>query len=253
MLHFALSLSAAPPPEAVSLFDQANRLYETGKYGEAIAAYEKLVTTGVISAPVYFNLGNACFKSGQIGRAIINYRLAERLAPRDPDIRANLQFARNQAGGQGTPGGPRWWRRAAGKLTLNEWTLLAGSACWIWFGLLALGQLRPLWRPTLRLYSPIAGLATGLFGLGLGLAFREQFGELSGVVIARDAIVRFGPLDKSPTHYTLHNGAEVRVLDQYNGWVEITDSTNRKGWLPGESVLLVTSAPAGAPAPAPRK
>src|SRR6185436_11225451 len=75
-------------------FDGANKLYEQGKFVEAAAGYEKLVLGGQSSAPIYYNLGNAYFKSGQIGRAIRAYRQAERLTPRDPDLRANLQFAR---------------------------------------------------------------------------------------------------------------------------------------------------------------
>ena len=77
-------------------FEAANKLYEEGKFAQAAAAYEQLIQSGRVSAPLYFNLGNAWFKSGQMGRAITAYRRAEQLAPRDPDVRANLQFARNQ-------------------------------------------------------------------------------------------------------------------------------------------------------------
>ena len=76
------------------MFDTANKLYEEGKFAEAAAAYESLVQSRQVSAALYFNLGNAWFKSGQIGRAIAAYRQAEQMTPRDPDLRANLQFAR---------------------------------------------------------------------------------------------------------------------------------------------------------------
>src|SRR5207249_8839840 len=121
-----------------------NKLYEQGKHSEAAANYEKLIQTGWVSAALYFNLGNALFKSGQIGRAIAAYRQAEQLAPRDPDVRANLQFARNQA--QGPTLSPSRWQHGLGKLTLNEWTLLASGAVWLWFLLLAASQWRPVWR-----------------------------------------------------------------------------------------------------------
>src|SRR5881396_3448439 len=127
-----------------SAFEQANRLYEQGQFPEAAAAYQKIIVNGQVSPALYFNLGNALFKSGQIGRAILNYRLAEQLAPRDPDIRANLRFARNQVAGAGArPAG--WWRRWTGQLTLNEWTTLAAAAVWLWFALLAIVQWRPAW------------------------------------------------------------------------------------------------------------
>src|SRR5262249_51400407 len=99
-------------------FDAANRLYEQGKFTDAAAAYQKLLQTGKTSPAVYFNLGNAYFKSGQMGRAVAAYRQAELITPRDPDVRANLQFARNQIQGPtiSMPG----WQRWLNKLSLNE-------------------------------------------------------------------------------------------------------------------------------------
>src|SRR5204863_6861501 len=81
---------------APSVFEAANRLYFEGKFSEAATTYGILEQSGEKSPALYFNWGNALFKSGQIGRAIAAYRQAEALAPRDPDIRANLQFARKQ-------------------------------------------------------------------------------------------------------------------------------------------------------------
>ncbi|HEU0039111.1 MAG TPA: tetratricopeptide repeat protein, partial [Verrucomicrobiae bacterium] len=71
-----------------SAFDAANRLYEQSKFAEAASAYEKLVQNGAVSPALCFNLGNAFFKASQVGRAIAAYRQAERLTPRDPDVRA---------------------------------------------------------------------------------------------------------------------------------------------------------------------
>ena len=96
VLWAAWRVGAAEPAAA---FDAANKLYEQGKPAEAAQAFERLAQAGQTSGPLYFNLGNACFKAGQIGRAIAAYRQAELLAPRDPDARANLQFARKQVEG----------------------------------------------------------------------------------------------------------------------------------------------------------
>src|SRR5947208_2144848 len=92
-----LLLLVALPLRAVDLsagFEQANKLYEEGKYAAAVDAYTKLLESGSGSEALYFNRGNALFKLGQVGRAIASYRLAEKISPRDPDLRANLQFAR---------------------------------------------------------------------------------------------------------------------------------------------------------------
>ena len=79
-------------------FFRANALYADGRYGDAAAEYERVLATGVASANTWFNLGNARLKAGQIGPAVLAYKRAARLAPGDPDIRANLAFAREQGG-----------------------------------------------------------------------------------------------------------------------------------------------------------
>src|SRR5215469_5260146 len=87
LLLFALGVVAAGGATAESAFDEANKLYEQGKYTEAANGYEKILQSGQVSAAVLYNLGNAFFKSGQLGRAIATYRRAQQLAPRDPDLR----------------------------------------------------------------------------------------------------------------------------------------------------------------------
>ena len=73
-----------------------NALYEDGRYEQAARSFQQLVDKGYGDPVLYYNLGNAYFKQGDIGRAILNYLRAERLAPRDDDIRTNLDFARSQ-------------------------------------------------------------------------------------------------------------------------------------------------------------
>ena len=75
---------------AATSFEQANTLYEQGKFQEAAAVYEGVIKSGRASSAVFFNLGNAYFKDGQLGRALMNYRMSERLDPRDPDVQAKV-------------------------------------------------------------------------------------------------------------------------------------------------------------------
>src|SRR6266705_928187 len=121
-----LSLQAGPlaPENLAAFFDQANKLYEQGRYADAATAYQKLLQADPASAALYFNLGNAWFKAGQSGRAIASYRQAEKLAPRDPNLRFNLNFVRKKVSGSDSAP-PENWRHWLATLTLNEWTVLA--------------------------------------------------------------------------------------------------------------------------------
>jgi len=222
-------------------FDVANKLYEQGKYSEAAAAYQTVIDGGQRSAAVFFNLGNAYFKSGQTGRAIAAYRAAERLSPRDPDVRANLQFARQQT--QGPAQLPDRWVRWLGKLTVNEWTLMLTVAAWLSLLLLAVLQWRPKWKPILRGYILIAGAGTVLLGMCLGTSFYESRGQYA-IVITRDASVRNGPLEESQAAFIAHDGAELRVVDRKEDWLQVSAGPSRTGWLRREQVIV---APAELP------
>ena len=96
---FVLSLVIAgisSADEAAQTFEQANQLYLQAKYPDAIAQYEKILQSGFESGELYFNLGNAYYKSGSIQKAILNYERARQLLPRDEDVQFNLQLANLQ-------------------------------------------------------------------------------------------------------------------------------------------------------------
>jgi tetratricopeptide (TPR) repeat protein len=219
-------------------FDQANKWYAEGKYAEAIAAYQKLLTTGKVSAAIYFNLGNAFFKSGQIGRAIVNYDLAQNLSPRDPDLWANLQFARKTANA-GVPVRLSRWRVWLHGMTLNEWAVLAAAVGWLWLTLLTLGQWRATLRQNFSGYTAAVGVACGLVAVGLGLRIYDEFATTKAVIVAREAIVRYGPLDESRNSYSLNDGAEVEVLDRQDKWLQVRDPARRTGWLRRDQAVVL--------------
>ncbi len=218
-----------------SAFNDANRLFEQGKYSDAVVGYEKMIRAGTVSVPLYFNLGNAFLKSGQVGRAIVAYRNAEQMSPRDPDVRANLQFARDQAGGGTSPSRDRW-KNWVSKLTLNEWAILASSSVCLWFLFLAARQWKRDWRNSFRGMLAVLGLVGALVIVCLVVAFRYR-AEQSSVVIVREAVVRRGPFDESPSAFTLRDGTEVTVLDKKDDWLQVADPAQRTGWLQGRQLI----------------
>ena len=217
-------------------FEAANKLYEEGKYADAAASYEKLLQGGQVSAALYFNLGNAAFKSSQIGRAIAAYRQAERIAPRDPDIRANLQFARNQVQGPTLPVGR--WQRWLNRFTLNEWTVMTALALWLLFLLLALLQWRPTLKASLRRTVLAAAAVALLLAACLAAALVQARSVRIAIVVKPEAVVRAGWFDESKEAFTVHDGAELKVLDQHDKWLQVSPNPLRLGWLPRDQVLL---------------
>ena len=221
--------TAAPAQSVDAAFDAANKLYEQGKFSDAAVAFGNLAGQGRVSEALYFNWGNALFKSGRIGRAIAAYQKAEQLAPRDPDLRANLQFARNQVQGPTLVADKvEIW---LGRLSLNEWTCVASGVFWIWLLLLTLGQLKPAVKPGLKPYALWLGLATAVLLGCFGAAWYVDRFVPRAIVIAPEATARQAPLDESQPAFTLHDGAEVEVLDQKDQWMQVQVDRRRTGWV----------------------
>jgi len=217
-------------------FDAANRLYEAGKYSEAATAYETLLQQRYRSAALYYNLGNAYFKSGETGRAIAAYRLAQRLAPRDPDIRANLRFARDTVG---AAKGRQSWQWLLNVLSLEELTLLTAAAVWGCITLSVCMQLRRSWAPALRPYRNLAGALAVCTLAWLGVMAEDRLGRSAAVVIVEKGVLRYGPFEEAQTFLTLRDGAELRVLNRKDSWLQVANGANRVGWVQSKDVLVL--------------
>lgn len=227
-------LAVAAEQDATARFDDANLLYEKGRYEEAASAYEALLRE-VRTAPLHFNAGNAWFKTGRKGQAVVHWLQAAALDPRNERIQINLEFVRNSLSG-GVPA-PSSWRDHLRRLTLNEWALLTAGAAWVFFGALALGTVRPDWRPGLRGPTVLGLLALVGCGTLLGITASDGAGNVVAVVVADEAVVRFGPLPESQSAFVARDGAELRVTDEKDEWLRVEDTRGREGWLLAEQVI----------------
>jgi hypothetical protein len=233
----ALPVPALAPASASEAFDAAARLYEQGRPLEAAEAYERLLASGVMTASVHFNQGNAWLQGGRVGRAIVSYRRALQLAPRDAEVAANLARARARVGGGAgwvDTSGARWVRL----LHPDEWAGLALVLVWVWMGWLVVREAVPRLRPAvpgLALGLGFAAVVVGGLAWGSGsLASRSMV-----VVIGGDVAARFGPLEESQTAFTLPDGAELRVSDVKGEWREVRDAAGRRGWVMARNVVPV--------------
>jgi tetratricopeptide (TPR) repeat protein len=229
--------------DAATDFSTANKLYAEGKFADAANTYEKILQTGAQSPALLFNDANAEFKAGNLGRAITAYRRAALLAPRDTEIRANLQFVRNQVQGPAVRKG--LWFRIAGwleQLTLNEWTLLVAGAFWLAFLLLAARQLRPALGAKLKTATSVFIVLTVLSGAALGVQAAEHFSKQTAVVVLAETTARSGPFDEAQSAFTAHDGAELAVLDHRGGWIQVADGSGQIGWLPVKHVEILPGA-----------
>jgi tetratricopeptide (TPR) repeat protein len=226
--------------ETAADFATANELYAKGKFTDAAAAYEKILQTGALSPELLFNCGNAEFKAGNTGRAIAALQRAEQLAPRDAEIRANLDFVRSQVPGATLR--ERRWQNWLGALTLNEWTWLTVVVFWLTFILLAARQVRPALAPRLKNATFVFIGVTILAGVVLGIQVDSHFSQSTAVVITAEATARSGPFADAQNAFITHNGAELSVVSRHDDWVQVADASGKSGWLPVKQVELLRGA-----------
>jgi tetratricopeptide (TPR) repeat protein len=226
--------------DVASDFSAANKLYAEGKFSDAATGYEKIIQTGAQSPALLFNAGNAEFKAGHLGKAIAAYRQATQLAPRDAELRANLAFVRNQVPGATLREGR--WQNWAGTLTLNEGALLTVVFFWALFALLALRQLQPALAPKLRAATRLAVVLTIFSGTVLALQAANHFNSAIAVVTADGAIARSGPFDDAQSVFTARDGAELRVLDRHDDWVQVVNAAGKIGWLSRKQAAVLPGA-----------
>ncbi len=246
ILHLTNNVVQAQEPiSPVEAMLVANQAYEAGDYLQAAAGYEAIIRYGVHNSDVYYNLGNAYFKHGDLGRAILNYRRAYRLDPRDTDILTNLSIARAQTVDRLEATDERTLANlvqfAEEWLTLREAAFLALFLWIILCGLAILAIVLPRQRRLWIIGIAAVGLflVTGLLSI-TNRYYTEQRNP-PAVIVAQQVDVTSGPggADQYLVEFDLHSGAEVSLLESRPGWRRLTLPGNLQGWVPEEAVELV--------------
>ncbi|MCF7669699.1 MAG: BatD family protein [Verrucomicrobia bacterium] len=222
-------------------FIEANRHYETGDFKSAIAGYREIIESGFFSSALYFNMGNAWYKTGDNGKAILYYLRARELAPRNKDVLHNLEFVREKSGVSGDQKGiAARLGRIVSVLTVNEW---AGWFLVFEWMLAALCFYRFVWPGNRRIPRWIFIVTITMFLAGsIGLYARlAAYYNGTAVVTSGDATVRYGPMKEASIAFSLDEGAIVSILRKSGdgSWSLITRSGEERGWITSESIERV--------------
>lgn len=235
-----LAVTPTAPEAARRQFLAAGRAYEAGRMREAARLYEDLVRAGHTSAEVFFNLGNAEARDGRLGAAVLNYRKAWRLAPRDPDIDANLRLVL-QAGGASEAdlsGGEIIFTR----LSEREWAVTAVAA---WWAACLFVCLAGLVRGRRRLMFCLAALPAAVaVAAVLGLGTWRQFELRPELVVLSDTLNALrSPEPAAAPQFSLPEGSLVRERERRGAWVRVSYG-QLSGWIRREACApVLLSAP----------
>ena len=257
VVFFAINADAAlSEAEMHDLFSQGKALFkqanskvstdpEAGKklYERAALRFERLAAEGGIqSGKLYYNIGNAYFRMGDLGRAILNYRRAERYIPNDPNLNQNLRYAHSRRIDK-----IEETQQAKVFKTLLFWHYdfppnIRAMVFALCYGLFWFAALIHLFVRKIPRWVFVGPAFIGL--LFFGSVCYETISHISspgGVILSEAVIARKGdgityqPSFKEP----LHEGTEFTMIEKRGGWYQIELSDGRRCWIPETSAELI--------------
>ena len=222
--------------------NNADTEYQKGNYQQAIRDYEEILKNGE-SAEIYFNLGNAYYRTDNITKAVLNYERARLLSPGDDDINFNLQFAHSKTIDKITPQSEMffvtWYKSLVNFTSVDNWAK-TGILCIVMALLLVL----------LYLFGPQLMLRKiGFFG---GLAFfvifllsnlfafqqKQALDNRTGAIIMAPSVnIKKTPAKNSTDQFVLHEGTRVDIIDKgMTDWRCIRVGDGREGWIETKAI-----------------
>jgi tetratricopeptide (TPR) repeat protein len=244
-LLWSLPQSGSAQSAAAGLSGQANEAYAEGDYERAIELYQQILAHDVIDGAILYNLGNAYFKTNQLGKSILFFERASRLLPRDRDVAANLMLVReltvDKTAEESPPLPVRWITYPARTMNLNELT-------WVAFALYlatAFLVIAAIWiRPAgLRKKILVSGLIAVVLFLAagaslLGNIYQQKIASRA-IILESAADARSGPGQEYTKIFTLHEGTKVRIREQRASWYLIALPNGLGGWIPQAAAEII--------------
>lgn len=223
--------------DADANFAKASAEYAAGHFPDAIAGYESLVKSRQWNPSLFYDLGNAYFRAGDSGRAILNYERALALDPAQPEARANLQLVRDQARALELKQG--WAEQHLDFLTRDQYGWLAAAAFWsaalILCGLYFSKRRQVVWIFALLLLGTIsAGAAFAVYELENGSAGRDL-----AIVTGKNIQARLATAESAGTVLLLPPGSEIKILSTRGSWTYAALPNDLRGWIPATSAECV--------------
>lgn len=229
-----------------SLWSKGVQAYTDGRWSECTESLKALESVGVVSPELYYNLGNAYFKSGDYPHAILYYERTLKISPSFEDARINLDFA-NSLIRDKIDAVPEfvlksWARKVCYLMPSDFWALISivlFAAALALFLVFRLGASRGLRRT--GFYCSIVALILSASSFGMAQWQRNSYLKADGAIVMKPVIsVKSSPSrDSSKDLFVLHEGTKVTVLDTVGEWKNISLSDGRQGWIEESDMEMI--------------
>ncbi|MBQ9146690.1 MAG: tetratricopeptide repeat protein [Rikenellaceae bacterium] len=227
------------------MWDDANTAYVNANYPRALELYHAIEERGLASAKLYYNMGNAYFKTDDMGHAILYYNKALRLAPGDADIRYNLDVANSYTKDriQVVPELflTRWVRTVRQTISGNAWAVLSLLFfAMMLFSVMVYLLVQSLLFRKIGFFASIVGLLLFVVTTAFAVTERREATSPSEAIVMNASVsVKAAPEKNATDMFVLHEGTKVRVGDRVENWIEVTIADGNKGWLEERAIEMI--------------
>lgn len=226
-------------------FVQANHAYQEGHFEEAINLYTGIVNDGNEGSVLFYNLGNAYYKTGELAHALLWYERALRLAPSNEDIKHNINFVNQQLVDkiEVLPefALTKWWNNLSRSMTSTSWAIVSIALCFILFILIAMLLLSS--RQWLRSTSfIIAFIVFIMVVFSTIFAYKEsvRYERQPEAIIMKSVVTaKSTPTLSGSDLFVIHEGLKVGITDKVGSWYEIKLPNGEKGWIDAEGLEII--------------
>lgn len=234
LLLLSFDLMAVSDAEMVI---KGNKAYKAGMFSQAVTIYQDVLKNGVASAELYYNLGNACFKSNDIPSAILYYEKAKKLRPNDENTNFNLKIANGKIADKIEQVPQlfikRWWTSLFNLLSLDTLAGICLTSFVLFFLLLSIFLFAsPQWVRKIAFWSSLGFFVLAVSSFGIAQRKYHAFKAQKEAIVFTPAVtVKSSPDDNSVDLFVVHEGAKVLILDTIGEWQEIRIGNGSEGWI----------------------
>lgn len=236
VFSFAPQKAMADP---TTTFIDGINAYKTGQFKQAAEMFEAVVKTPVKTPYLFYNIANAYLKANDIGHAVLWYERAKILAPNDPDLKFNLEYANTFVKDKKETSVNLmevlfFWDHLISAKTIQIIALFFSFVFFTWAVMKCLKKQ--------RIFSGIGIILCSMFILVTAIAcmnYYRQAVRLNAVIVQEEAIVRSGTAETSTKLFTLHAGTKVSVKEQRDGYLKIVFSKDKIGWVKTEEAIII--------------
>ena len=239
------NFSIADDNNAEMLLEEAKEAYINEEYAYAAELYEEILEMGMESPFLFYNLGNAYYKTNRIGLAILNYERAAKLSPNNEKIQHNLRVANNRIVDKVEPVPvlfyKKWWNDIVNLQNMDNWAKTAIISLFLFL----ISAAIYLFAKTLRIkkagfYSAIFLLFFSIFSLVCARSYYNT--HLSGnqaIVMSVRTTAKSSPTATAPDVFVIHEGTKVSIINELGQWYEIRLANGNVGWIDAAAVDVI--------------